>query len=130
MSKSRMRKVMEGILAMPYYKNYPAASGHVHNISKHEDAFEDKLIQHGYTKSRISKVSKSHRDELLRTGEYPEMEDNSYIPQPCGTHDSPDFIVKSEGQLFFLECKSVSGNSVKPMYNSAVPKSGYIRFLL
>ena len=126
MSKSKMRKVLESVLAMPYYKNHAAASGRVHNDPKHEDAYEDILIQNGYTRSRISKVSKRHRDELLRTGEYPEMEDNSYIPQPCGKQDSPDFLVKSEGLLFFIECKSASGPTTAPMYNSAVPKSGYI----
>ena len=126
MQKSKMRKVLEDILKMGYYKNYAAASGLVHNITKHEDAVEDIFSQHGLTKSEISKISKKLRDELLKTGEYPEMEDNSYISQPCGTHDSPDFLVKLEGRLYFIECKSVSKGTTSPMFNSGMPKTGYI----
>ena len=126
MQKSKIKKVFEDIRKMPYFKNHAAASGLVHNIAKHEDAVEDILSQHSLTESEISKVPKKLRDKLLDSGEYPEMEDNSYISQPCGTHDSPDFLVKSEGRLYFIECKSASKNTTAPMYNSAVPKSGYI----
>ena len=126
MQKSKMGKVLEDILKMGYHENRAAASGLVHNEANHEKAVEDVLLQHGLTKSEISKVSKRHRDELLRTREYPEMEDNSYIPQPCGKQDSPDFLVKSEGRLCFIECKSVGNKTTAPVYNSAVPKSGYI----
>ena len=34
---------------MPYYKNYAAVSGAVHNISHHEDAVRDILISEGIT---------------------------------------------------------------------------------
>ena len=44
---SKMKEILEDILTMPYYKNYAAASGAVHNIAKHEDAVEDKFVKHG-----------------------------------------------------------------------------------
>jgi len=34
----KARKITSDLLSMPYYKNYAAASGAVHNISNHEDA--------------------------------------------------------------------------------------------
>jgi hypothetical protein len=120
-----MKKVLKEILQMPYFQNYAASSGHVHNVAKHEDAVEDILIKHQLQKWETS-VAKEIRDGWLR-GENDPLPDNCYIPQPCGTHDSPDFIVKKDGKLYFLECKSVKGRT--PKYNSGVPKDNYIYIL-
>jgi hypothetical protein len=47
-----------------------------------------------------------------------DMPSYSYLSQPCGTHDSPDFIVKLNDSIMFgIECKS-SENGYTPMYNS------------
>ena len=35
-----MIQLLNGIKAMPYFKNYAAASGAVHNIASHENAVE------------------------------------------------------------------------------------------
>jgi len=49
----------------------------------------------------------------------------SYVEQPCGTHNSPDFIIKvSNEQVIFLEAKS--SKSTFPLYNSGSVKQNYI----
>ena len=117
-------RIIEDILKMPYYKNYSAVSGAVHNIAKHEKAVEDLFINHGLTKSHIKKLTKKKRNAWLNGGDHTEMSDNTYISQPCGKNDSPDFIVKCDGKLYFFECKSSKGTS--PTYNSNYAKEGYI----
>ena len=124
---SKMKSFFEDVMKMPYYKNYAASSGKVHNVAKHEDAVESLLQDYKIKESRVNKISKGTRDQWLSVKSAPEMENNSYISQPCGTHNSPDFIVKADNKLYFLECKSVKGGS--PMYNSGVPKSGYVYIL-
>ncbi len=123
---SKIRKCLEHILEMPYYKNHAATSGKVHNIAKHEDAVEDILILNGFTKHSKGGISKKERDDWLKNPSGCTIPDGTYVSQPTGTHDSPDFIVKENGRAYFLECKSVSRSSKAPMYNSGVPKSGYI----
>ena len=151
MSK-KMPKIMKDILKMPYYKNYAAASGAVHNITKHEDAVENILIKHGlnFCKMKDIKISKptgefykkngkgfskgdSKMKELTSTekrnywmeGEDLDfLPDNTYMSQPCGTHDSPDFIIKVDGRAYFIECKS--SKQPQPTFNSGLPKKGYI----
>jgi hypothetical protein len=120
-----MKNVFEDFLKMPYFQNYAASSGRVHNVAKHEDAVEDILIKHQLQKEEIS-VPIKIRDGWLQGCANP-LPDNCYISQPCGTHNSPDFIVKKGGKLYFLECKSVKGGT--PMYNSGVPKDNYIYIL-
>lgn len=118
------KRIIEDILKMPYYKNYSAVSGAVHNIAKHEKAVEDVFINHGLTKSHIEKLTKKKRNAWLNGGDHTEMSDNTYISQPCGKNDNPDFIVKCDGKLYFFECKSSKGTS--PTYNSNYAKKGYI----
>ena len=120
-----MKKVLKEILQMPYFQNYAASSGHVHNVAKHEDAVEDVLVRHGLKRQDV-RVPVKTRDGWLK-GEDNPLPDNCYISQPCGTHNSPDFIVKKGGKLYFLECKSVKGGT--PMYNSGIPKDNYIYIL-
>ena len=123
---SKMRKFMEDVLTMPYFENCAAASGAVHNIANHENAVEDKLKKHGYSLLRKGEVKTKQREAWLNgTGDHSDIPDNNYISQPCGSNSSPDFIVKSEGKLYFLECKSVK-DSGTPMYNSGIPKAKYI----
>ncbi len=56
-----MKKIIEEILKMPYYQNYAARSGKVHNVANHEGAVEDILDQHTLTKVK-RKVKKIERD--------------------------------------------------------------------
>jgi len=128
---SSIRVILDQILSMPYYRNFQAVSGKVHNAACHEDAVENIFVINGYAESTTKKISTNTRDQWLAgnyDNQYEIMENNSYISQPCGTHNSPDFIVKDErGKLFFLECKSAKAGT--PMYNSGVPKGSYIYVL-
>ncbi len=119
-----MRQVFEQILKMPYYKNYAAASGKVHNVANHEQAVEDILNLEGFQKVD-RKVTKAARDEWIQ-GATNDMENNTFVAQPCGTHNSPDFIIKHQDRLYFVECKSAAGSTSAPMYNSGIPNPGYI----
>lgn len=123
---NQFQNCLQQIIQMPYYKNHAAASGKVHNIAKHEDAVEDILISNGFKKHSKGGVSVKNREAWMEDHTKCEIPDNSYITQPCGTHNSPDFIVKAGGRIYFLECKSVSKQSKTPMYNSGIPKSEYI----
>ena len=108
---------------MKYYKNHAASSGNVHNVAKHEDAVED--IFYNFGLERIERqITLAQRDEWMRSNVAPDLPDNSFLSQPCGTHNSPDFIVKINGTLYFIECKSAKAGT--PMYNSGVPKPEYI----
>ena len=118
-----MKNIIKDFLKMPYYRNYAACSGKVHNVANHENAVEDILINHGLSAVE-RKVAKAERDAWLAGGA-DDMEDNTYISQPCGTHDSPDFIIKESGKMYFVECKSVKKGGT-PVYNSGLPKEKYI----
>lgn len=114
---------------MPYFRNYAAASGSVHNTSTHEKAVEHVLIKHGFKswkpsgREKITKdIYKSWIDTPSLASKMPSM---TYVPQPCGTHDNPDFIIKfAENIVLGIECKSSDGTS--PLYNSGGIKGNYI----
>jgi len=122
----------KGVLKMPYYKNYAASSGAVHNINKHEKAVEDQLNANGFVSANLrarkgssSPISASDRDKAMtEPGFLLGIPNNSYVSQPCGTNNSPDFIVNSNNKLYFIECKSA--RDPRPVYNSGLPKKGYI----
>ena len=120
-----MRKILLDIRQMPYYRNHQAVSGAVHNISSHEDAVKDVLLCHGL-KQVDRKISKKERDAWLADPDSCDLTEGTFLFQPCGQNDSPDFIVKLKDRAYFLECKSVKGSTKAPMYNSGVPKTGYI----
>ena len=121
-----MKQLFEEILRMPYYKNCAAESGKVHNVASHENAVESLLIKHGFGKSKIKGLPKYERDEWLLNPRSHNMKELTYISQPCGKNNSPDFIVCWNRQAWFLECKSVAKSTCCPMYNSGVPKPEYI----
>jgi len=132
MSKPSLSGFMEEVLQMPYYKNYAAASGAVHNVCKHEDAVLDLLERHGFRDSNLpsrkgsaSPISLGDRDlAIADEANLLGIPNNSYVSQPCGTHASPDFIVNHGGKLFFLECKS--SQQTYPTFNSGLPCESYI----
>jgi hypothetical protein len=65
-------KMFRDLKQMPYYKNYAAASGKVHNISDHEDAVKDVIIQNGFT-AYVPKIAKDKTKRTYLWIEYPEM---------------------------------------------------------
>lgn len=129
-NKQFMIQLLNGIKAMPYFKNYAAASGAVHNIASHEKAFEILMTDNGLTEWKpIEKPNSETIWNWINTSyknisqENPiifetVMPDYSYLSQPCGTHDSPDFIIKLDELKFIgIECKSAD-KGYTPMYNS------------
>jgi|7_EtaG_2_1085326.scaffolds.fasta_scaffold06640_4 hypothetical protein len=123
--KPTMKQILKAILTMPYYRNYQAVSGAVHNISNHEDAVEVLLLTFGL-KLVERKVSWAERDAWLINPSLCDMAEGTFVAQPCGKNSNPDFIVMLNGRVYFLECKSVGGSTKAPMYNSGIPKEKYI----
>jgi len=99
-----------------------AAGGYQH--SDHENETENILQKNGFKKSSLKKITKKQRDKALVGGDIPLLREGEYIAQPTGKNDSPDFIVRYNGKLYFLECKSSKG--LQPTYNGGRPKERYI----
>jgi hypothetical protein len=114
---------------MPYFRNSAAASGAPHNYSKHEDAVEAVFKKHGLARWELSERGKISTDTYKSWIDTPSlasaMPPMTYISQPCGSNESPDFIVKLADKVVLgIECKSAEGT--KPQYNSGSIKRGYI----
>ena len=92
--------------------------------SNHEEAVENRLKKHGFKKSLLKKISKKQRDKALAGGDIPLLQEGEYLAQPTGKNDSPDFIVRYQGKLYFLECKS--SKELHPTFNGGRPKKGYL----
>jgi hypothetical protein len=120
--------LMNAFKKMPYFRNFAASSGAVHNISKHEDAVKDILIQHGLAEfSKPKTATKNVIKSWINNPSLAKMPDMSFIVQPCGTHDNPDFIIKiKENVVFGIECKSSDKKTKCPMYNSGGITQNYI----
>ena len=111
---------VQQMLTLPYYKNEAAASGAVHNTARHEDALARVLEENGFLKYPL--VSKLNRTAAMEWIQHPELSkeipDGTFIEQPFGTHNAPDFIVKVNNNfVLFLEAKS-SATALHPTYNS------------
>lgn len=130
--KKKAFKIIDEIHKLPYYKNYAAASGAVHNFAQHEDAVASVLNNNGLLHWNPDNSTKPNSETVWRwinsTIENKKLDtpmpDNSYMCQPCGTHNSPDFIIKIDKLFFGIECKSADGYS--PMYNSGGIKQNLI----
>jgi hypothetical protein len=120
-------RLVTALNAMPYYRNYAAASGASHNISKHEDAIEAELVRHGLTvwtpKKKLSKEQVWGFINAPSTAT--DMPPMSYMAQPCGTQDKPDFLVKL-GKSVVLALEGKSSDTCSPQYNSGGITQNYI----
>lgn len=115
--------VFRTILDMPYYKNYAAESGAVHNINNHECAIKDVFIKHDL--KPYTPAASIHKKDIYKETFLSDMGACSFIEQPFGTHNSPDFIVKTPiSNLLFVECKTAT--NTKPLYNSGGVDPNYI----
>ena len=64
MTTRTLKELFNAFKRMPYYKNHAAASGAVHNYSKHEEALAAKMKEFGYSeysKTGIKKKGFWHR---------------------------------------------------------------------
>ena len=132
--------VVEQLANMKYFKNEAARSGAVHGIANHEDAIEQIFIDNGYVASaqwrRESTSLTAINRKMLKTWVNNGMCDGedeltsiippgTYVSQPFGTHDNPDFVIRDiRGRLFAIEAKSAKTPS--PMYNSGGLKQNFI----
>lgn len=115
--KPNLHAFLEDALKMEF-----AAGGY--QQSDHEEGVENLLKKNGFKKSDLKKISKNQRDKALAGGDIPLLKEGEYIAQPTGKNDSPDFIVRYKGKLYFIECKS--SQEPHPTYNGGRPKEEYI----
>ena len=111
---------------MPYYANGAAESGNVHGDSKHEAIIKAALEGHEFVATQKPNGSTKEvcRSWVENTQNCP-MEIGTFIEQPCGKQDSPDFLVRiSKDCVIALEAKS--SKNTTPLYNSAGIKNDYI----
>ncbi len=115
--KPNLHAFLEDALKMEF-----AAGGY--QQSDHEEGVENLLKKNGFKKSDLKKITKNQRDKALAGGDIPLLKEGEYIAQPTGKNDSPDFIVRYKGKLYFIECKS--SQESHPTYNGGRPKEEYI----
>jgi hypothetical protein len=118
-------RINEKLIKMPYYRNHEAISGFVHNLASHEDAVKDILISENLTQFETKQTQKVIHEWIDSPESSLIMPVNTFIIQPCGKQQSPDFIVKFvNGHILAIECKS--SNSTIPLYNSGGIKQNYL----
>lgn len=110
--------VMMDILKMKY-------SSGSYLDSEHENNIKNILNSHGFRSSDIKMTKKEKELALENCGESSFIDNFEYVYQPCGKNNSPDFIVKQNDKLFFLECKTIDDGD-KPVYNGGLPHEKYI----
>jgi hypothetical protein len=120
-----VKKLFGDILKAPYFRNHAATSGAAHAPSKHEEAIEADFKRNGLTPWDKKLPKKQVWAWIDRPSEAEEMPSMSYISQPCGTHDNPDFLVKlAPGVVLGIESKS--SDATHPQYNSGGITPNYI----
>jgi len=77
MNRALINNILNDILLMPYFKNYAAASGLVHNIAKHEDAVADVFIKNGLSLWNPIKTQK--KPKIIRNKKQKNIIDNQEI---------------------------------------------------
>lgn len=112
-----MKNVIQDILKMKYFSGS-------YSDSEHENTVKNIFISHGF-KEQNMKIDKKLKLKALGTGKLSLLNNLCFIHQPCGKNNSPDFIVKNNNKLYFIECKSVK-NSSSPVYNSGFPNEKYL----
>ena len=129
MSK-QLRASLEQILAMPYYKNEAARSGTV--VNGHEEALSNLLISQGFDRVREFKTNSYLGQAYLKSNgqdwismSYPNLKPGSFITQPSGSNNFPDFLLQDfDGRYLLLEAKSGNGTSIS--WNDNLPKPNVI----
>lgn len=118
------------IRTLPYYRNYAAHSGAVHAPANHEKALANIFKSNGFKEITRGSIRLPKRDIVMNqetcADSLQNIPNGSFIEQPFGTHQSPDFIVKvSRSNILFLEAKS-SERQTHPTYNSGTIEPNFI----
>ena len=124
---SKYKRICEDLQAMPYTNNTNSA---------HEKTVQEVFERAGLTEFSEEEFKqlarkeglgvKALRNKWLRDPESCSLPEGTFVCQPCGSQDSPDFIVNLNRSALFFECKSVAGKKKKPKYNGGYPRPGYI----
>jgi hypothetical protein len=113
---NRIIEIIKTIKMAPYYTNDKSGVFH-----KHEEQVYNYLLNGGLKKSHIVNTKKK---EAVFTID--KMELNTFLHQPFGSQNSPDFIVKLDNGLHIcIECKSCI-KTCYPVYNSGSIHEEYI----
>ena len=122
-TNNTFKQVLTDITNMPYYKNCSACSGLTTAPPNHEIAIEHVFNSYNMFQFNSIKLKKKDKQDLNHVLET--MPNFTYISQPFGSHDSPDFIIKDEnGIILCIEAKS--STTVYPLYNSGGIHPHYI----
>ena len=119
-----MRYIMRDIISMPYFRNHKAAAANEHIIYSHEESVERIFKNNGLNAVRTKLLRNEKKDLILQNDPQSKLAKMSYVKQPYGPQNSPDFIIKCHNTVFAFECKS-SKRSV-PIYNSGGLSRHYI----
>jgi hypothetical protein len=119
------KNIFTGLKSLTYFRN--DAAGSRAKKAKHEKACEKVLQDNGLTKwepkkKPTKKVFWGYIDDPSSATDMPSM---SYVPQPCGTQDNPDFILKLAPSVV-LGLDSKSSKTCTPLYNSGGITLNYI----
>jgi hypothetical protein len=88
--------------------------------NEHEAAVKEDLDGLEVNGQRVFSVSFKGKGDLKK---FAEEERNCYIEQPSGTHAPPDFILKLNGKIVGIECKS--SKNLQPTFNNTLPKGEF-----
>ena len=104
------------IHSAPYFQNDLSGS-----FSNHEKQVVFYLEQDGFIRLPVSNTKKKDIEKTIE-----KMGLNTFLHQPLGSQNSPDFIVKLDNGIHIcIECKSCK-NSCFPVYNSGSVRDNYI----
>lgn len=87
-------------------------------INLKNDSILEKYI-HGLKEIILDKSG----NKILRNDFEERQYKNCFICQPYGSQEFPDFLILTEKFIFAVETKFSSNKSVKPMWNSNLPKN-------
>ena len=122
-TNNTFKQILTDIAKMPYYKNCSACSGLTTAPANHEIAIEHVFNSYNmfpFNGIKLKKKDKQDLNYVLET-----MPNFTYISQPFGSQDSPDFIIKDEnGIILCIEAKS--STTLYPLYNSGGINPHYI----
>lgn len=122
-TNNNFKQVLTDIANMPYYKNCSACSGLTTAPPNHEIAIVH--VFNSYNMFQFNDIKLKKKDKLQLNHVLESMPNFTYISQPFGSHDSPDFIIKDEnGIILCLEAKS--STTMYPLYNSGGIHPHYI----
>jgi|LakMenEpi03Aug12_release.lakeMendotaPanAssembly.Ray.scaffolds.fasta_scaffold02705_19 hypothetical protein len=86
------------------------------NSNNHEKLIEKNLLKYGFTETKNKMKCKDRESIINKIDDKNIMPNNTFIKQPYGCQQSPDFLLKYNNFIIGLECKSSKTNY--PLYNS------------